>query len=401
MTDDFFPEVIAQAALPTGGDNAVSTFAMRLILGMEDPPVLRGLTALIDQVVKERPMGPSHLFNLVLRGIQRQALRDRPDDYPRRASPRRKDSVTIWDELIHDIIGAGESGEWEELRDDVMTRQPVSNEERRLVGPSLLERLLGPPAIAIEGGCSQNLIGKAMSISWPIGGIAVSAGLGDKRPPRKSAHLSAVVTELVDARSSVLRIGVDINNIDDPRTLEWFAASPYPGELLNRRKMQARRYLQELVLPDAQLQFYQLDLTDAAQTEGFLQQLREVERQQGMPDNDARNVYLITSAYEAPEMIEAAKLLAGPKGVVAIQDFVEIDPSDPTKVRFLPHWPEWGYRLIALQMEHAERGWQHVMTGRTSRLRAIALGDGKLVVDGEPRTMTDLVARASARLRGT
>src|SRR5262249_9399460 len=155
-----------------------------------------------------------------------------------------------------------------------------------------------------------------------IGRVRVMQRFSDGQEPEEQHDLSATVTEIVDTGINCLWVGVDINDMNDPEVRARFEATPYPSELLDRTKVANRRMLRETELPESMLRFRQMDFTDPKKVDELIRELEAIEAEQDPSTPKRRYVHLITSAYEAPDMLEAAKKIAGPNGIVFVQDHV-------------------------------------------------------------------------------
>lgn len=67
------------------------------------------------------------------------------------------------------------------------------------------------------------------------------------------------------------------------------------------------------------------------------------------------------------------------KGVIVVQDFVEVDEADPSKLHYYANWVnDWQCRTVIMDMQN-QGEWQEAYRWNNGRLNKLIIGDGSLI----------------------
>lgn len=293
---------------------------------------------------------PSLAANILLRVFQKQLLR-RENKYPQtHPYPGPYTSVLPWRRVIREMTSP-QASELAEIAYDLSNRLPQSNIVERYKSFSIILQLMHgvfdrKPNV-LDVGCSQNLglkrlaLGSTAFDTWeilPFNPIAVSGvgGIHDKE--RKSRMLNTLLQYTYGVGDST---GVDIHPINDEDSKEWAkACSFYPQELLDQRLVTNYDLLDYVEPTRANIRFYQANFGSLTRAD-----IRSINRDKHKFDMVTFSTVLNqVSEEERESMLDNARKLIKPHGLIVVQDFARLRSERALGLQFYDNWFGRPYR---------------------------------------------------------
>lgn len=358
--EQFEQELQLQRRKPAGGDNRISAYCLASLDCLAEES---SYGTLIESVMYEREfLAPSHAVNIALRALQKQLLRgnlrghaagdrDYPYDY---------NSVEPWAEALR-AVSEPSSVAYEEFFDDVTKRNVQSNVSERYKAVKLTALAMEPrvgknPSTLDIGSCRLHGLKKLGSgVYFPFRDVGAEelirneAGdiIGTSNDHKSEQLLNSMLAKEFSLGESV---GLDVVPIDDEQAKEWAkSCSFYPSEFLDAERVEEYDAL-ELIEPE-NLSFYQADFSNI--------DLVHFRRDTGIEAYDivtfSSVLYQVTSS-QVEVMLENAKEVLKPGGVILLQDFVGVDKNDPTKLEFFNDWFKQPYIYRTILFDPAVNG---------------------------------------------
>lgn len=316
-------------------------------------------------------VGSSYAASKLLRAIQRQ-LYNHYEGYPATfLSPQEWEKGTAWIVTDSDRFG--------QFWSDVWTRPLQSNKSERykaLKAFGVMARSFGRLGLfsVMDVGASQNAdlnhLASGVGFQSPTvvrpGSVRVRPSLG---------HTAAFSTLMSREMPLDRSVGIDLTWPEDSREWAW-SCSHYPSELLDQERVDFFNALIEAEYPE--VAFFKGDFANF-NDEAF--------RVQFAGRDTFKIVHFCTMLYQASEaerqvMLDRAAEYA--EDFVAVQDFVGIDPDDPTHLIFRDNWQDepHPYRMVIRDMRSKNpRRWQEVFLWRDGRCRELQVGLGRIALE--------------------
>ena len=313
-------------------------------------------------------IGSSHLATKTLRAAQKQLYGHHPD-YPRgflTAGQWQEGLDWIFDD--HDRAG--------DFTVDIWARplqSNVSDRYKSLKAFGAIARNFGRVGIfsVMDVGCSQNagLNHLASGVSFGMPSVIRPESQAHQPSLRHTAAFHRALAEELPLGHSV---GIDTYDPLDARSWAW-SCSFYPSELLNEERV---------ALFDALIRA-KYDAVDFFQGNFADFDTARFAHLHGKQDFNIVN--FSTVLYQADEADRSAMLTAASnyaQEFVVVQDFLQIDPDNPTKLQFRENWQDdpFPYRFVVRDMHEDTGAWHEVFKWRDGRCRELAIGMGRIAV---------------------
>jgi SAM-dependent methyltransferase len=300
-------EISHLAQFPPGKDPYMGAFYGAVVDLLGQGQQLSGLVA---DVLSQRDIELKHFVNLLYRGIQYVELFERKNpDYPFAYS-----SKDAWQDELTDLLTHNGAA----LKEVLLHKSTTTTIYQRYAGTHAVLSALyaGRPLAVADFGCGGNYGLRGMDIQEPF-------------KPFVDTTEGKLVTQLT---MQPVPIGngtaIDLQDPYDPEITAWrLACSFYPQEL---HTLPAIMAMERRLAQSQHTQFLQGDLLALPV---------------GTPDLPVRKfdaVVMNTVCYQMPEaqgaLIETARKLLKPEGLVIIQDFAEKDPKCVDRLHFGVNW---------------------------------------------------------------
>jgi SAM-dependent methyltransferase len=368
----FRAEMEMQSKIPPKGDERIRAYSLANLEALVSMPAYRRI---IQQAIEAKPdYPPSALANFTLRALQKPLI-----DRERSGYPRIFTTTAPWLEAI-ELVSDSTSKMHESYLYDVTERDLSSNIANRygsvkLVAQLMRSRFNERPSI-LDIGCSQNhgLKKLSMNSKYPFPDIVAgelkldAAGhvLGLVEEPEATALANQELHQPLRLHRTV---GIDTVSIYDEDTRKFaFSCAHRPSELLDEAKVREYRMLDEE--EKQHVKFVQGDFA--------AMDLDAIRKQAGVKRFDIVN--FSTVLYQSTEpirtiMLERAKQLLKPNGVILVQDFVEVEPQDPTRLNYYDNWfsQEYLYRTVMLDPAMSQDAFIELFRWDTSRCNQIVV----------------------------
>lgn len=363
---ELLKELESQAEYHLGrpdGDKFIAAFNLALIQAYQSDNEVHGLMEWYLDIRTDIAL-PSHAANLPLRAFQKQLLTLTPD------YPKNFDSVESWLEAFAVILNDPSSAY--EIHRDLANRLVQSNKSERYVSIKPLirmfaDRMSDEPRI-LDIGCSRNHGLKKIATNLAFD--PVKSGLGEP-----GAHIAPYESSLLSVFDQMLQAdvaigpstGSDVVPLQD--NAEWAkACSFYPSELANAREdVVEYDVLDVMNVPEVEFIEANFIRRDIAHLPGYKASFDMV--------------MLSTVMYQLGEterfdMLSNALWHVKPGGIVVVQDFAEIDPSNPRRLVYRDHWFDgnYPYRTFVLEVNGDGRlEFKEYFRWKTSRCRDVKI----------------------------
>lgn len=310
-------ELEDQSINPPGKDQVLGAFYTASVALVQDPS--HPLSRIIRTVCENRSgITDKHLTSLLYRGYQHVKFRDEDLSY------RNFNNPSQWEDELTTFLEDPQSAAL--FTDTLQTRSTTTTIYQRYAGPyAVLSNLYGDRPISIADlGCGGNYGLRGFDQKIPFNTIY-------DHTPR--ATVSSLLTNRINLRDG---IAIDQQDPDEAETQRWrLACRFYPGELDNLNETIA---FENQLQQSERVRFVQGDLLKPTS----LPRIRP---------QDA--VILSTVLYQLDtdqrtEVLETAKKLLAPKGVIIVQDFAGRDRLQPNGLDFDRSWfgSDDGYRTF-------------------------------------------------------
>jgi len=328
----FMHELHTQADERATGDSRIAAFAIAASRAVTQNDNFRST---IHELLDFRPdISPNYAVNLTLRAIQKQLTRE---SY-RRKYPEAYTNPDLWSRAIAEVSNPTNLAENDEFMWDIMYRHVQSNIAERYKSFTLLMHLMrnrfeDAPSI-LDIGCSQNQGLKRIAISHILPFAPFQSVIEDGReaPGLEIQILNRLVGTPLKLGPS---IGIDIMHPRDVSNKEWArSCSFYPSELLLDQRREEYDLLDTAEPP--QVGFYAADFTHFDH-EDFSKE-SPVKKFDMVTFSTV--LYQISDEAQRQKMLDNARRLMKPNGLIIVQDFVTVDPADNTRMVFHPNWFE-------------------------------------------------------------
>ena len=331
----FLHELHTQADERATGDSRIAAFAIAASRSVTQNENFRKT---IQELLEFRPdISPNYAVNLTLRALQKQLNREAY----RREYPEAYTDPELWGQAITEVTNPTNLAENDEFMWDIMYRHVQSNIAERYKSFVLLMHLMGNrfgenPSI-LDIGCSQNQGLKRIAFSHMLPFTPFQSIIqdGHEAPSLEMQILNRLVGTPLQLGPSV---GIDIMHPRDVSNKEWArSCSFYPSELLIDQRREEYDLLDTAEPP--QVGFYAADFSEFdhddfnanSQTTKFdLVTFSTV-------------LYQVSDEGQRQKMLDNARRLLKPHGLIVVQDFATVDPNDKTKMVFHPNWFEHTY----------------------------------------------------------
>ncbi len=350
--ESFEGELRLQALLPAGKDQRIAAFCKASIESLQESPRYRDL---VGRLITDRDdLTPTNAVNLTLRGLQRQLMLK-----PRSGYPEVFEDQHAWKESIEFVCETPPA--YEGFSYDVLNRNLQSNVSGRykavsLIATAMQSRLGKRPSI-LDVGCSRNhglkrlTLGKKYPFRYHIAGRIIEDKLGNPLAANPDRRSTRKTREALDQGLRLNRsLGIDIEPLDDEGNRAWArSCSFYPSELLDTRLVKEYDDLDQIERKS--IGFYQADFS----------RVTAEELEEEAPVSRFDMVTFSTVLYQASEeertkMLKTATALLKPYGIILIQDFVDIDTDDPSRLVFYEHWHDEPYKYRTILLDPKVRG---------------------------------------------
>ncbi|MBI3443440.1 methyltransferase domain-containing protein [Candidatus Woesebacteria bacterium] len=269
------------------------------------------IKTLFSQVISHREINPKHFVNLFFRGIQYIELtKIRREDYPDCLK-----SPADWGKELELILSTYK----DVFREILLRKDTQTTIYQRYAGPKAILSALfpGKDLVIADFGCGGNYGLRGIELNEPFGEI-------------EDHSKEKIVTQLIHKRLPVGKgLAIDKEEPDNPNAKSWrLSCSFYPSEL---GKLASILAFEDRLKEAKRTSFLQKDIRYL--TAAYLNGLT--------PSNSFDGVIISSVLYMMPDqqnsVLESAKSLLKPNGIVIIQDFAE-KIKDSTKLNFDEDW---------------------------------------------------------------
>lgn len=355
----------------------LAVYAEAMLVMLEDP----GFRDHISDFLDMRPeLDAAHAIKLHERVTQADLLQHDPDHYP-----EQYDSIQPWLDGL-----AAEQADM--IRDGMVTanlygRELQSNVAERyktikLLAAVFADRFDEPPSHLDIGSSVMHgdlkLAYNCMKepVRFPFGPIDI-VRLEDMDRSRSDLCLTRLAnTALKQQVTFGPMMGVDITDIDDPRTRRWAkSCSFYPDELLDKDRVTEYDNLDTLDTAHERVQFYQGDFADPHFDFKSFHKASPVEEYDIVTFS---TVFYQVERHERTRMLVNAARLLSPRGIIVIQDAADGDFSK-----------RYNYSTSVIDNTQHHPTEQTLLRWETPRCRKAILSIGQVSVGGKLRTLEE------------
>lgn len=396
-----------QAVQPPNDDPYIASWAHAARNLMEESPLWRAKIEGMFRWRREsmkRPIDPHIAPNLVFRATHKKALHMRgPEEYPI------KFDVNQWMRLIQEFLADQDLSD--DFEEDIDIRTVQSNIPERYKMLKLLIKLFperfGEQPKIVDVGSSLNLglTKLALSDTYPFGEVVV---VDSSDEASENQALTKAVNGLIASNLAIgSSFGIDMWNFPNDKPLEnWtITNSLLPKELVENPKI--RQELEELAtLHPAEVGFYWGDITNRESMKNFPPALsigqlainsyrRPVKNHEDMKFDMGSMVTMLylLDARRRQLAIKRTREYLLPNSPIIVQDFVKVVRGKPNQMRFEKdiYVHKWLYRTLVLDPLNPE-GVQEAFISETGRCERIMIGNGRIMVDGELKSISQAVS---------
>lgn len=357
--NDFGQILQKQIDEPGCGDERIGAYAAALQHGLAEPGPLGDF---LQQLLHERAgMGASHLFTQILRATQNQLYNHYPS-YPEAFLDEQQ-----WADAFDWILS--DPGRINQFTQDIQTRPLQSNVPERYKGLKafiVLARKIGriSTCSVLDIGCSQNAGLKQITSGLPFEPpqVVVQEGQGYAADTGLSTGFQKIINAPLELKTGV---GVDLHHPEAARSWAW-SCSFNPSKLLDPQYVAIFKALITTDYPN--IHFFKGDFSDfdhAAFADAF-------------PKTSFDIVHISTTLYQLNQHQRKAILKNAyqyANQFIVVQDFLRIDPTDPTQLQFRNDWQDepFPYRTVACDVRDPSGAWHDIFwwtDGRCSKILA-------------------------------
>lgn len=352
-------------------------------------------------------LSPVHANRLIVRSLQREIL-SRPTEY---TYPEQFENPEAWSSFVTRVLSD------EEMRGrfsyDLANRDVQTNIANRGASLKLLALLTnerwGKGGLRIlEIGCGQNQVLKKLVLNSVQGGmlgfryqdIEVKEKPGAYLQESKlvdDAEMSKLINTLLRAGHVAVQSALGIDKVppatdNDALALAWVRSQFYPSESLNRQRIEEAILLDEAQPANVGFVEHDITKTDPSKLEEILAQ--------GPFDIVVFGTMLYQLDDEGRSVAEqlANKTVSPEHGIIVYQDFIDVDPHDPTKLT-LCKWTPFQYRTIIEDMRDPKRRKQVLFVWEGGRCRKMLVGEAELSKEQGTIQAHDLLVSCASSLR--
>ncbi|HET9174029.1 MAG TPA: class I SAM-dependent methyltransferase [Candidatus Saccharimonadales bacterium] len=364
----------------TTSDPRLAAFAGAVLLEYDRSPFFKQI---IDRYAFKRAdiEQPSMAENVLFRAIQKQELRRELLDGVRYPYPEPHDSIAVWRRDLQELTAPG-SQELPEIEDDLAHRHSKANIVDRYKSFLFLLALgrgrFDRPTNIIDFGCSQNHGLKRLAIP-PDATLQFDFSettLIDRSSGTSDVRASHTFNTLLQYTGGVGdSVGIDLDDMHAPDVREWAKTSTFkPQELLDVQTVAKYEILDSIGnLPNARINFLQRNIVTM--------DIEDFKEQTGGLSGDLVIMSALLhqlSPSNRLAVIEKARQLVKPNGLIVIQDFARVNPADKTSLQFYKHWfaNPYRFRTLITSKESQFREFSEVIQWFDGRCKVGKLGPG-------------------------
>lgn len=299
-------------------------------------------------LAKRDDIDPKHFANLFCRSAQYVQLFVKETQ----AYPQGFEDKDVWKNELEDII-TNEKSDLERL---LLTKNTTTTVYQRYAGAATIMSAIFPhqQLNVTDFGCGGNYGLRGIDLGIPF----------DRIEDKSEGHLvNNILTFPPFIKNGT---AIDLENPDDPETKKWRRACLYTQELVNARNVDA---FEEKIEQSPNVRFLQADL----------RALPIGQEQNHIEEGSQDAVIISTLCYQMPEeqltIIEQAKKILKPTGIIIIQDFAQKDPTNPQGLDFGINWfgQPYTYRnFVASQKTNWEM--KEILRWKNGRCTAVEPG---------------------------
>lgn len=346
-------------------------------------------------------LSPTHANRLIVRALQRQALAHPLDYY----YPGQFNEPSQWQKLLADVLANERTRE--EFSGDLLTRNIQTNIAGRGASLKLLallaqERWDDHGLRILEIGCGQNQVLKKLALNSRHGR---TLGFGYQEigadPVRNVASENVGllgprdINMLLKVSAVAVRSALGIDKVPLAKSgdeLDWVRSQFYPSEYLDSERIEEAELLDQVEVANVGFALYDVTEADSSNFEKVLAQ--------GPFDIVlfGTMLYQLDSAGRAAAEQFARQVVNPDRGIIVYQDFIDVDPDNPTKLR-LREWTPYQYRTIIEDMRDPERRKQVLFEWDGGRCTAIRMGRAVLYEASGVVSALELLFRSFSSLK--
>lgn len=342
ITPSLYNELVNQSDNPPGNDPVLGSYYQAIVIGIDQTTPIAGF---LKGVQDKRPgLTDKHFVNLLYRTYQYRKLEAQDLSF------RTFDTPEKWQPELARILADEESRKtWENL---LLTKSTTTTIYQRYAGSyAVISHIFdGKPVSVADLGCGGNYALRGIELKEPFKPIT------DETP---NQVLHKMLSQVINLERG---LAIDKENPDDERVRKWrLACGFYPQELDELPSIVA--FEDRIRKESRRVQFLPADLVSF----------------NWLPSSVVDVSILSTVLYqlckdEQVKLIEQAKGLLKPSGILIVQDFAAKNPEFPNTLTFNESWSgrKFGYRTF---LACAETDWQfrealQWMGGRCTTVRA-------------------------------
>lgn len=284
------------------------------------------------------------------------------------------------------------------LRNSVQTNYDERGKSLKLLG-LLLPRRFDRPLRILELGSGPNHNLKKLALNSIGAGYPYNA-VSVKRP--KNGNLLGS-TETDDDQEATVKlntllsatgglalrqlVGLDKDSFRHPSAIDWIRSQFYPSEYKDPAFLEKFDLLQ--ASRPSHVKFRQLDILELEKSPELIASLKRG----GPYDMVFYGTFLYQLTAEGREAAERVgdQLVCQDDGIKVYQDFIDVDPLDPSKLILEPHWGPYTYRTIVEDMRNVGIK-QTLFVWRRGRCDELQIGPAELCVEDRPVKAEELLA---------
>lgn len=355
----------------------LAVYAEAMLVMLADPKFRDHISDFLDM----RPeLDAAHALKLHERVTQADLLQHDPDNYP-----HQYDNVQSW-------LDGFAAEQADMIRDGMVTanlygRELQSNVAERYKTIKLLAAMLGdrfdePPShldigsSVMHGDLKLAYNGMKEPVRFPFGPIDIVTPEDTNRYRQDHCLTHLANTALKQQVTFGPMMGVDITDIDDPRTRRWAkSCSFYPDELLDKARVTEYDVLDTLDPGHERVQFYQGDFADP---HFDFKKFHKTSPAKEFDIITFSTVFYQVKRHERTRMLVNAARLLSQRGVIVIQDAADGDFSK-----------RFNYTTSVIDNTQYHPTEQTLLRWETPRCRKAMLAMGHVSVGGKLRTFEE------------
>ena len=354
---------LEQGIDPMGQDPGVKAFASAMQMALAYPRFRETLTTIFTVRREDERMRPAYRANLLLRTLQKQALKDPPITSDR--FPHDFGDELAWFNLVR-TISDNPTLRGEFMGDNLLL-DVKSNKQHRYKASKMVALLfqdrVGANPRKKDIGCSENLGLKMEFSGLPFSKITVVEPVGDSETEfRVNPESTERANKLLEMPAQPgPSLGVDIE--EPSLALRNFirACSFYPMENLDEKKVAEFIELENSPMPD-NLSFLRMDYAQP-----HLAPIPGIMEEHSIDMCLYFAMLYMLDTQRRVYAIENGDRYTKEDGLGVFSDFGRPNSNDPTGVSFFKDWSDWTFRTLIRDPGDKKNRWEELFIWKNGR----------------------------------